>query len=478
MASVFKRTHRKPIPVIAAIVQTEKSVPPGAEVEAGVASWTDRTGCKRTAIVDGEKIIVRSATWTNKRNQTITAPIDHTGEFVLQVDPYWIGDYRSGPDERKRRSTGTSDKRAAERIAAKWEADAQQRAAGVIDETTEKLAAHGATPLEDHLEAFISFRAVKGGTEDHRQRMRRHIREFAEAGKWKAIRDINSDDVSKHVETLKTGGSSARTIEARLQSVKSFTRWLANHHRLQLDPLSMVSKPDPQADRRYERRMLLPEEWPWLQMALQKSKRKRNGMKPPERLLLYRTAIQTGLRASELGGLTRGKMILAAETPHLLCKPAGTKNRKPAKQYIDKKLAGDLRKHVSRGRVRSPVFGIVSLEELSAGLESDLLEARETWLKSLPEAERTDAGESDFLTKTNHDNESLVFHSLRHTCGAWLALAGEHPKVVQTVMRHATITLTMDTYGHLFPGQTEQAPVKLAAIMEKPVDSPAQYCDV
>jgi hypothetical protein len=30
---------------------------------------------------------------------------------------------------------------------------------------------------------------------------------------------------------------------------------------------------------------------------------------------------------------------------------------------------------------------------------------------------------------------------------------GAHPKAVQSVMRHSTIVLTMDTYGHLFPGQ-------------------------
>ncbi|MBN2474708.1 MAG: hypothetical protein JXB62_08870, partial [Pirellulales bacterium] len=32
-----------------------------------------------------------------------------------------------------------------------------------------------------------------------------------------------------------------------------------------------------------------------------------------------------------------------------------------------------------------------------------------------------------------------------------------HPKTVQSVMRHSTITLTMDTYGHLFPGQEAEA---------------------
>ena len=32
-------------------------------------------------------------------------------------------------------------------------------------------------------------------------------------------------------------------------------------------------------------------------------------------------------------------------------------------------------------------------------------------------------------------------------------MAGIHPKAVQTVMRHSTMTLTMGTNGHLFPGQ-------------------------
>ncbi len=49
---------------------------------------------------------------------------------------------------------------------------------------------------------------------------------------------------------------------------------------------------------------------------------------------------------------------------------------------------------------------------------------------------------SDFLADVNHEGEHLDFHGLRHTCGAWLAMAGVHPKVVQTVMRHGSITLT------------------------------------
>ena len=87
-------------------------------------------------------------------------------------------------------------------------------------------------------------------------------------------------------------------------------------------------------------------------------------------------------------------------------------------------------------------------------------------------AERLRREQSDFLQAANHEGEKADFHSLRHTTGAWLALAGNHPKVVQTVMRHSTITLTMDTYGHLFPGQDAEAVASLPDIMGDGIDAP------
>ena len=77
----------------------------------------------------------------------------------------------------------------------------------------------------------------------------------------------------------------------------------------------------------------------------------------------------------------------------------------------------------------------------------------------------------------NHEGELLDFHALRHTCGAWLAKAGVHPKVVQTVMRHSTITLTYDHYGHLFPGQEADAVSRLADVMSPPVAAAATGTD-
>lgn len=431
----------------------------------GIAEWVDRSGCKRTALVQGDRIVIQSAKWIDDRGKTKTGFLDHTGEALLIADQYWRGSFTDEHGKRQRKSTKTSDKAAAQRIAKKWEADAQLRVEGVVDSIDESLARHAAVPIADHVVAYIKFRATKGGTEKHRERTRKHIDEFITVGEWESIRDICADDVADHVDTMKGKNSAARTIEGRLQSIKGFTRWCAKTHRLKLDPLSMVQKPDPKSDRRHERRMLLPDEWPWLESAVRDSEGIRNGMDGAERALLYSLAIQTGLRAGELGQLTRGKMVLTAKTLHVLCKAAGTKNRKPAKQYVDAALAAGLKRFVAAKHPKAPVFSIVSLEELSDTVEKDLALARSRWQKTLSGDARIESEGSDFLALTNHENEKLVFHSMRHTCGAWLALAGEHPKVVQTVMRHATIGLTMDTYGHLFPGQTEEAPAKIAAVM-------------
>ena len=70
----------------------------------------------------------------------------------------------------------------------------------------------------------------------------------------------------------------------------------------------------------------------------------------------------------------------------------------------------------------------------------------------------------------NHEGEILDSHALRHTCGAWMAIANVPCKTVQAVMRHSTITLTMDTYGHQFPGQEADAVGRLPEMFRRRVE--------
>jgi integrase len=51
----------------------------------------------------------------------------------------------------------------------------------------------------------------------------------------------------------------------------------------------------------------------------------------------------------------------------------------------------------------------------------------------------------------------IRFHDLRHTAATLLLGRGVHPKIVQEMLGHSTITQTMDTYSHVLPDMQEGA---------------------
>lgn len=45
----------------------------------------------------------------------------------------------------------------------------------------------------------------------------------------------------------------------------------------------------------------------------------------------------------------------------------------------------------------------------------------------------------------------IRFHDLRHTCATLLLTKGVHPNMVQEMLGHSTISVTLDTYSHVLP---------------------------
>jgi integrase len=363
----------------------------------------------------------------------------------------WYAAWKGSDGKRKTKCTGTTDKSAAERIAAKFEAEAALRREGVIDAQLEGVADQARRSIESHLADYEAKLAAtsKGGYHVHSTL--KAIRDCCEAAGFRIAADIAADGVNHFAAKLRTMKQSARSIQFKIGAIKGFAKWLSATNKLPRNPLESVEKPNPDNDRRYERRMLLPAEWSYLRTH---AKGERFGISAAERVLLYATAIQTGLRSSELRSLTPGKLFLTGDKPYLVCKAGNTKNAKEARQYVRPDLAEALRKHVA-GKRGSAVFKMPDPSDVSAMFKADLVAARMAWIDEAKadRQEQVRRGKSDFLHDVNQDGEVLDFHSLRHTCGAWLAMAGAHPKAVQTTMRHSAITLTMDTYGHLFPGQ-------------------------
>lgn len=58
------------------------------------------------------------------------------------------------------------------------------------------------------------------------------------------------------------------------------------------------------------------------------------------------------------------------------------------------------------------------------------------------------------------------FHDLRHTAATLLLSQGVHPKVVQELLGHSTISMTMDVYSHVLPSMQQDAIGKLNQLLE------------
>jgi integrase len=48
-------------------------------------------------------------------------------------------------------------------------------------------------------------------------------------------------------------------------------------------------------------------------------------------------------------------------------------------------------------------------------------------------------------------------HDLRHTCATLLLAKGVNAKIVQELLGHSQISLTLDTYSHVLPTKQEEA---------------------
>lgn len=59
----------------------------------------------------------------------------------------------------------------------------------------------------------------------------------------------------------------------------------------------------------------------------------------------------------------------------------------------------------------------------------------------------------------------MRFHDLRHTAATLLLAQGVHPKIVQEMLGHASIALTLDTYSHVTPTLQAEAAEKMQAVL-------------
>jgi site-specific recombinase XerD len=59
----------------------------------------------------------------------------------------------------------------------------------------------------------------------------------------------------------------------------------------------------------------------------------------------------------------------------------------------------------------------------------------------------------------------MPFHALRHSFATLMLTSGEHPKVVQEMMGHSGIRVTMDFYSHVLPDMQKEAVNRFGAML-------------
>ena len=60
----------------------------------------------------------------------------------------------------------------------------------------------------------------------------------------------------------------------------------------------------------------------------------------------------------------------------------------------------------------------------------------------------------------------LTLHEARHSYASMLIASGAEPRTVMELMGHSSITVTFDTYGHLFPGTHDRTGKQLQQYIE------------
>jgi integrase len=68
-----------------------------------------------------------------------------------------------------------------------------------------------------------------------------------------------------------------------------------------------------------------------------------------------------------------------------------------------------------------------------------------------------DTGRLRWVKVSGRALEPITLHECRHTYASLMIAAGVNAKALSTYMGHANISITLDRYGHLMPGNEDQA---------------------
>ena len=446
----------------------------------------------------------RFARWkAGKRTRTAKMTTGRDGsERIVTESPTWLAKFRDGSGYVCEVSTGCKDETAARAVLGELEKRAEKVRSGIITKSEDAMTAHQHSPLTDHLAEFIATMRAAGRAECHFTGTERLIqRVIAEAG-FRRLSDIRAEAVERWLaqQTMLQADKptmGARTRNSYLVALRTFCNWCVERDRLPFNPLAKLDRADERSDRRRQRRAMTEAElsrllivarlrplaefgretvtksdngdstrekrsratWSYkpltfaelpaaVDRARQRLKDNPEFIAQQERLgqereLIYKLAVTTGLRKSELASLTIGQLDLDDACPHVTLNAADEKNRQGNSIPLRRNVADELRQWVSSIGVSIPrnTLSIFGRDDSHGSAASKLFNVPDDLCKVF-ERDRAVAD----IAKKDDRGRTVDVHALRHTFGTMLSKAGVSPRVAQAAMRHSSIDLTMNVY--------------------------------
>jgi integrase len=333
-------------------------------------------------------------------------------------------------------TSGFSDRRATEALAAKIEHDAERLAAGLPpdyrDVTARHLgldepAGHAPAPgIEEVLGLYLADLQRQQAAEATIRHRRDKLSTLLRRCGWKTLADVTAEAITRHLAGLSEAGCAASTTNAYRDVLHTFLAWCESQRYAQGNAAQSVKHADVRGPGPYRRRAFTAAE---LHQLLDAS---------PRRSALYLAAALSGFRKKEIHLLERRDADLEAALWHV--RPEVDKNRRA---WIIPVLP-DL---------------LPTVRRLCEGLAPrDRLFPRKPGQDRLNEDLRR-AG----IVKVTPDGRRVNFHSLRYTFCTLLARVLPIQEV-KVFMRHLTLKRTADLYLDLGIQDLRQAVAKLPSI--------------
>ncbi len=358
--------------------------------------------------------------------------------------------------------------------------------------------------LSEHFDAWGTSLEAAADGEGRAKEARRILGTWAAACGWVRLADITLDGVEAALANWRKDGiplvarpaedgttkarqrrvrrgAAPHSLRKHAQVLKQFCSWCVATKRLKVSPVAALGKI--KGGTRRERRALDIDELRLLidvtTTAPDREGRDRAGdvrwhMTGAERALLYRLAVETGLRSGELRSLTRASFRLAAVPPVVELKARDEKNRKGSVIRLKPSTAKALGAYLARKAPAAPAFDMPPSDETADMIRADLALARERWIDGAGQdpAERKRRTESYFLADTDEAGAVFDFHALRVTFITNLARAGVPLQTAQKLARHSDPKLTAGIYTKLGLNDHTDAIAKLPDL-DMPTDQAA-----